>query len=150
MHSGERLADEDLGQVGVGQALGDAHHVVVELVLGVAAHLDGCHLGGGHVGDYGLDVLDAVEGEADDAAGEVGVAAAEVLRGFFHHQHGLAAFFGGDGRAEGRVSRADYYDVIRVWHDEPPQAVACLECGERTLGYWDCFYAFQALHVPAV
>ena len=96
----------------VGEAVGDAHHVVVVVVLGVAAHLDGVFLGLGHVGDDGLDVLDAVEGEADDAAGEVGVAAAEVVGGFLHHQHILALFPGGDGGAEGGVAGPHHDDVI--------------------------------------
>ena len=45
LHRGVRLAHQNLGQLWVGQAMGNAHHVVVELVLGVLAYLDGIGLG---------------------------------------------------------------------------------------------------------
>ena len=116
LHGGQRLADQDLRQLGVAESLGDAHHVVVELVLGVAADLHRLFLGGRHVGDDGLDVLKAVEGEPDDAAGKVGVAAPEVLGRLLHDQHRLGGLPGGDGGGQGRVARADHYDVIFLGH----------------------------------
>ena len=92
--------------------MGDAHHVVVELVLGVLADFDGVGLGFGHIGDEALDVVQAVVGEADDAAGEVGVAAAEVLGGFFDDEHGLGLLAGGDGGGQGGVAGPNYDNVI--------------------------------------
>ena len=110
---GEGLADKYLGQFGVGKTLGYPHHVVVELAFGIAAHVHRRFLGGRHVGNQGLDVFDAVEGEADDAAGEVGVAAPEVLGSLLHHQNRAANFLGCQGGAEGGVAGADYNYVIR-------------------------------------
>ena len=96
------------------------------MVLGVLAHLNGVLFGLGHVGYEGLDVLDAVEGEADDAAGEVGVAAAEVFGGFFHHQHGLALFLSGNGGAESGIARAHHDNVIFLSQVTPPTGKAKL------------------------
>ena len=116
------LADQDLGQFRVGQAVGDPHHIVIIHILGVAADFDGVLLGLRQIGNDGLDVLNAVKGKADDAAGEVGVAAAEILRGFFHHQDGLAGFFGGDGRAEGGVAGPHNNHIIILFlsQNAPP------------------------------
>ena len=119
LHGGERLADQNLGQLRVAVALGDAHHVVVELVLGVAADVDRFLLGGRHVGDDGLDVFEAVEGEADDAAGEVGVTAAEVLGRLFDDQHRGTALASGDGGGQGGIAGADHDNVIGVGQDTP-------------------------------
>ena len=107
LHCRVGVAYQDLGQLGVGQAVGDAHHVVVKLVLGVLAHLDGVGLGLRHVGNQALDVVQAVVGEADDAAGEVGVAAAEILWSFLHHEHRLGLLAGGDGGGQSGVSGPD-------------------------------------------
>ena len=100
----------------VAVALGDAHHVIVELVLGVAADLHRLLFGGRHIGDDGLYVFQIVESEADDAAGEVGVAAPEVFGGFLHHHHRLAGLSGGDSGGQRRVPRANYDNVIFLRH----------------------------------
>ena len=92
--------------------MGDAHHVVVKLVLGVLAHLDGVGLGLRHIWDQTLDVVQTVVGEADDAAGEVGVAAAEILGSLFHDQHRLGLLAGGDGGGQGGVAGPNYDNVI--------------------------------------
>ena len=92
--------------------MGHPHHIFVELALGIAAHVNRRLFGGRHIGDQGLDVLNPVEGKTYDAAGEVGVAAAEILWRFLHHQHRAADLLGGHGGAQGRIARADYYNVI--------------------------------------
>ena len=92
--------------------MGDAHHVVVELVLGVLPHLDGVGLGLRHVGDQPLDVVQPVVGETDDAAGKIGVAAAEILRGLFNHQHRLGLLAGGDGGGKRGVAGSHHDYVI--------------------------------------
>ena len=96
------MADENLGQLGVGEALGDAHEVVVVLVFGVASDVDGGFFLGTHVGDEFLDVVDALVGEADDTAGEVGVAASEVVGGFFQHEDAGTLLAGGLWQRRGR------------------------------------------------
>ena len=118
------VADQNLGQFRVGKAVGYPHHVVVVHVLGVLADFDGVLFGLGHVGDEGLDVVDAVKGEADDAAGEVGVAAAEVFGGLFHHQHRFALFLSGDGGAEGGIAGAHHDNVIFLSQVAPPMGKA--------------------------
>ena len=87
LHGGEGLADQDLRQLRVGKPVGDPHHIVVILALGIAAHFDGVFLRCRHVRDQGLDVLDTAEGEADDTAGEVGVTTSKVFRCLLHHHH---------------------------------------------------------------
>jgi hypothetical protein len=117
-----RLRDERLGEVGVGEALGDAHQVIVELGLRVGADVDAGALFVGHFGDEGTDVVDAAIGEAEAAAGEEGVAAAEVLRRFFEDEDIGALLAGGEGGAEGGVAGADDDDIGggRGGHDLPP------------------------------
>ena len=112
LHRRQRLADQDLRQIGVAEALGDPHHIVVELVFGVAADVHLRLFGGRHIGDDRLDVFQVVESEADDAAGEVGIAAAEVFGGFLHHQDGIRGFPGGYGRRKGGVARPHHHNVI--------------------------------------
>ena len=120
LHGGEGLADQNLGHVRVGHSLGDSHHVVVELFLGVAAHIDGSLLGGRHVGNHLLYVFKVVEGETYNASGEVGIATSKELGGFLHHQHGFADLFGGHGRGKGGVAGADYNYVVTICQDAPP------------------------------
>ena len=57
----------------------------MELGGGVGADIDSLALGVAEVGDDAEDVVDAVVGEAEAAAGEVGIAAALRFGGFFQH-----------------------------------------------------------------
>ena len=92
--------------------MGDAHQVIVILVFGVAAYVDGGFFLGAHVGDEFLDVVDALVGEADDAAGEIGVAAAEVVGCFLQHEYAGTLLAGGYGSGEGGIARADYHHIV--------------------------------------
>ena len=94
--------------------MGDPHQVIVELVFGVLADFDGIGFGFGQIGDEAPDVVQSVVGEADDAAGEVGVAAAEVFGGFFDDQYGLGLLAGGDGGGEGGVAGAHHDDIVGI------------------------------------
>ena len=80
--------------------------------LGVLAEVRPGDLSPGEAGDEVEDLLGCVVCEPEEAAGEVGVAAAQVVGGLLHHQHGRAGFGGGQGGAEGGVARSYYDDVI--------------------------------------
>ena len=74
---------------------GHAHHVALERGLGVLAEVGP---GGLALGDAWHEVEDLLWGvvcEPEEAAGEVGVAAAQVFRGLLHHEHGRAGLGGG-------------------------------------------------------
>ena len=110
-HRRERLPDERVRHLLIGEPLRHAHQVVEVLPLRVGADLHHVEFRLREVGDELDDVLYAVVGEADGAAGEVGVAAAHRLGRFFEDGDGLAGFAGGERGAERGVARADDDDI---------------------------------------
>ena len=92
--------------------MGHAHKVVVILVLSVASRVDRGFFFGAHVRDELFDVLYALVGKPDDAAGEIGIASAEVVGGLLQHENAGALLPGSYGGAEGGIARADYHYVI--------------------------------------
>ena len=114
LHGGERLPDEGVGHLLVGEAFRDAHEVLEVLGLGVGADLHHVELGLGEVRHELHDLVDALVGEADGAAGEVGVAAAHRLRGLLEDDDAPPGLAGGERGAEGGVARADNDDVCCV------------------------------------
>src|SRR5215467_14523850 len=85
---GARALDEELCHVDVGSALGHAHEVVVELVVGVRRHHDGTGLLLGDVGqDVSPEIFEALVREAEPARGEERVAATLGFRSLFDHEN---------------------------------------------------------------
>ena len=105
------LPHQDLEQLGIGAVLGDAAHVVEELVLGVGAEIGDGDLVLGEVGHQRLQVLDAVVDAAEGAGREAAVAAVLALRRALQHQHGDAVLGGGEGGAQRGIARADDHDI---------------------------------------
>ena len=100
-----------LAQLGVGAVLGDAAHVVEELLLGVGAEIGVLDLLVGQVGHQPPEVLDAVVDAAEGAGGEAAVAAGFGLRRPLEHEHRDLALGRGERRAEGGVAGADHHDI---------------------------------------
>ena len=113
-HGGERLPDERVGHLLVGEALRYAHEVLEVLGLGVGADLHHVELGRREVRYELDDIVDALVGEADGAAGEVGVAAAHRLRGLFEDDNAAPPLAGGERGAEGCVASADNDEVCCI------------------------------------
>ena len=113
-HRLEGAAHQVVGQLLVGEALADAHQVFAHIGLGVGADLDAFDLAVAEVGDECADVVDAVVGEAEAAAGEVGVAAAFVLAGLLEHEHARARFLRRQRSAKRRVSSANDHHVVHA------------------------------------
>ncbi len=107
----ETAGDQKLDQVGIGAMLGDARHVVEELVLRVGAEIGGGDLLLGKIGDQLLDVVDAVVDHAHRAGGEAAVAAGLVLRRRLQHAHRGALLARRQRGAEGGVAGADDDDI---------------------------------------
>ena len=116
LHRGVGLRDQNLRQLGVGQPFGYAHEVVVELRLGVASDVDGLALFFADFGDDAEYVLDAVVCEAEQPAGEEGVAAAQVFGGAFKDEDGRALVCRRHRGAKGGVAGARYYYVVSLVH----------------------------------
>ena len=96
----EAPRDQELAQIGIGAELGDARHVVEELILRVGAEIGGVDFGLREIGNQRLDVVDAVVDDAHRARGEAAVAAGFVLGRGFEHQHGGACLARGKRRAK--------------------------------------------------
>ena len=93
-HGWERFGDERAAEGGIGAAAGDSRQVFVVGGGGVASDVDRTALGWGEVAYYGRDVVDVVVGESEEAAGEVCIAAAQVVGRLFQHEDGGAVFGG--------------------------------------------------------
>ena len=119
-HRRERAAHERVRHLLVGQALRHAHQVVEVRALRVAAHFEDSELRLREVGHDLADVVDTFVGEADGAAGEVGVAAAQVLGRLLDHDHGPPTLACGERGAEGCVPGAYDDDVGGLGHGVPP------------------------------
>ena len=123
-HPGDRLegpSDQDLAQLGIGATLGDAEQVLPEALLGirldVGEEAGDAALG---VGDERAQILARVEGEAEEAAAIVSVAAAELLGRLLEDEHAPGSLLPrGDGGGEGGVPRADHEDIV-LRHAAPP------------------------------
>ena len=77
------------------------------------------------IGNQGIEFLDRIEGDAQQPAGPMGVAATHVFRRFFQNRDPLCAIFTRrNRRRQGRITRADNNDVIVVIaHDTFPTIV---------------------------
>ena len=100
----EAARDEQLAQIGIGAELGDARHVVEELVLRVGAEIGGVDFRLRKIGDQRLDVVDAVIDDAHGARGEAAVAAGFFVGRGFEHEHGGALLARGERCAIGGVA----------------------------------------------
>ena len=112
---GAALLDQHLDQLGVGAVLGDAVHVVEELVLGIGAEVGLGDLLLGEVRHQRLEVVDAVVDAAHGAGGEAAVAPGLVLRRAFEHEHGDAVLRGRQRRTQGGVASAHDHHIRRGW-----------------------------------
>ena len=90
-HAVARAVDEPLAQLAVGAVVGDAEHVVEELVGRISAEVALRDLLRRKVGHDRLEVVDAVIDAAERAGGEARVAAHQLLRRALDHQHARAA-----------------------------------------------------------
>ena len=118
-HRVARAADQAVAQFAVGAVLGDAEHVVVELVLGVGAEVGAVDLVLGEVRHDRLEVVDAVVDAAEGAGGEAGVAAHQLLRRALDHEHLGALLRRRLRRAERRVAGTDHHHIV-LCHVSPP------------------------------
>ena len=111
-HRGAGAANQMLGEVGVGEPLGDAQQIVPELGLRVGRHLDGRRLLVGEIGeDVAAKVREPLVSEAEAAGGEERVAAALVLRRLLEDEDGGPALARGQRGAERGIATADDDDV---------------------------------------
>ena len=111
LHGGERLRDEDVGEFRVGQPFGHPHDVVVEGRGGIGADVHGGAFLLRRVADELGDLVPPFVGEAEEPAGEVGVAAAEVTGSLFENQNGRASLPRGQGGGEAGVAAAHDHNV---------------------------------------
>ena len=110
-HRGMALLDQDLGEVGIAAVLGEARHVVEELLFGVGAEVGARHFLFGEV-DQRPQVVDAVVDDAHQAGGEAGIAAGLFLGGPLEYQHLLCSFLGRERRAQRGIAAANHDDVV--------------------------------------
>jgi hypothetical protein len=76
------LRHQDLGQLRIGKSFRDPHHIAIEIILRVLPDISGSFFFRRHIGDECLDIVHTIVGATDDPTGEIGIAAAEILRGF--------------------------------------------------------------------
>ena len=128
------LGYQHVDQLRVRKALGQAHKVVVKVVLGVAADLYRPDLFLGEVRHRLDDVLQPVEGESKAASGEVGVATPEVNRRLLQHQHPGPVLPRRDGRAQRGVTRPHHHHIVLFvpGHSLPSKAPSRLLLLHRT------------------
>ena len=136
-HPAQRLAaplDENLDEIGVGAILGDAIHVVEELVLGVGAEVRLRDLVRGEVRHQRLEVVDAVVDATHGARGEAAVASRLLARRAFEHEHGHAMLPGCKRRTQGGVASAHHHYICRGWKHSrcAPDASRRSNAGETT------------------
>ncbi len=116
----EALGDQQLDQIGIGAVLGNARHVVEELIGGVGAKIRGLDFGRREIGHQRLDVVDAVIDDADRTCGEAAVAAGFVLRRRLAHHHLGALLLRRQRRTERRIAGADNNHIRNlIWHFFP-------------------------------
>ena len=108
----EASRHQQLAQIGIGAELGDARHVVEELILRVGAEIGAVDFRLREIGDQRLDVVDAVIDDAHGARGEAAVAAGFFVGRGFEHEHGGALLARGERGAIGGVAAADDDDVV--------------------------------------
>jgi hypothetical protein len=122
LHRRVRLGHQQVGELRVGHALGDAHQVVVEVVLGVGRDVEILDLGRREVGHQAGDVLEAVVREAHGARGEARIPAPQLDRRLLQHDDVRALLSGGVGGGHRGVARADDDDVVvpLIRHVKPP------------------------------
>ena len=111
LHCGERFRDEDVGEFRVGQPFGHPHDVVVEGRGGIGADVHGVAFLLRRVADELGDLVPPFVGEAEEPAGEVGVAAAEVTGSLFENQNGRARLPRRQGGGEAGVAGAHDHNV---------------------------------------
>ena len=114
------MRDQGFDQIRIGAVLGDARHVVEELVLCIGAEIGRLDLGFGQIGHKFEDILDAVIDDAHGAGCERRIAAGLVDRRGFQHNHGSALFVRGEGRTKRGIAAAHNDNVpILVAHFFP-------------------------------
>ena len=109
------LLHQHLDQLRIGAVLGDAVHVVEELVLGIGAEVGLGDLLLGQVGHQGLQVVDAVVDAAHGAGREAAVAAGLVLRRALEHEHGDAMLRRRQRRTQGGIAPTNDHHIRRGW-----------------------------------
>ena len=114
----EAAVDEGLGEVRIGAPLGEAPEVVEVLLARVGAEVDVAPLVLGEVRHELHEVVNPAEHEPHGARRVAAVPARFVLRRPLEHGHPRPAFARREGRAERRVARAHYNDVL--FHDADP------------------------------
>jgi hypothetical protein len=106
--------DQELGQLGIGAILGDAAEIGPEEIARVSLHAE--HEAGHlllDVGHDGQEVFRTVEGEAEEAAAVVGIAAPQGLGSLLQHQHASRPGFAGRHRGgEGCIAGTNHDHVM--------------------------------------
>src|SRR5256712_9488402 len=110
-HGVEAPRDEQLDEGGIGAVLGQAKEVVEVLRARVGAEVSAGDLLVGEVGDL-PEVVDPVEGEAHDAAGEPAVATRLRFRGTFENDYAGAVLACGQGATERSVASSHHDHVV--------------------------------------
>ena len=110
-HRVARATHQAVAQVAVGPVVGDAEHVVIELVGGVGAEVGALDLLLGQVRHDRLEVVDAVVDAAERPRGEARIAAHQLLRRALDHQHAGAVLARRQRRAERRIAGADHHHI---------------------------------------
>ena len=94
-HPAQRLAaaaHQDLAKIGIGAILGDAGHVVEEIILGISPEIGARDLFRRQVGAKRDDIVDTVIDDAHEPVGIGRVAAALLDRSPLQNQHARAMF----------------------------------------------------------
>ena len=110
-HSVEAPRDEQLHESGIGAVLGQAEEVVEVLRPRVGAEVGAGDLLVSEFGDL-PEIVDPVEGEAHDAAGESAVATRLRFRGALEDDHAGAVLPRGQRGAERGVAGSHHDDVV--------------------------------------
>src|SRR6516162_145414 len=117
----EAAGDQKLDEIGIGAVLGDARHVIEELLAGIGAEIGGRDFLLGEIRHQCLDVVDAVVDDAHGARGKSAVAAGFLLRCGLQHDHRGALLFGRERRTKSRVASAHHNHIrLRFGHAPSP------------------------------
>ena len=122
-HGRLRLADDQHREVRVRLVLGDAHQVVVEVVLGVRIDFHDGLLLVGEVAHDLAELLERLEGEAEAARGEEAVAAAPRLGRLLEDEDARAVLLRGQRRAHRGVAAAHHDHVVLIAHRHSSRAI---------------------------
>ncbi len=109
------LGDQDLGQALIGLAGGHPHQIGHEFVLRIGGHVleEESVFRLFRVGDQGAQILARIEGDAQQPAGIVGIAAPVLLGRLFQHQNPPGPLFPGRvRRRQGRIARTHHNDIV--------------------------------------